>query len=44
MIEDARGNIDYDEEGAGAAIVFVPGSWGSIGSPALRKSLSAAML
>jgi pimeloyl-ACP methyl ester carboxylesterase len=29
MIEDARGNIDYNEEGAGPAIVFVPGSWGT---------------
>lgn len=29
MIEDTRGNIDYDEEGTGPAIVFVPGSWGT---------------
>jgi pimeloyl-ACP methyl ester carboxylesterase len=29
MIEDARGHIDYDEEGAGPAIICVPGSWGT---------------
>jgi len=29
MIEDARGNIDYDEQGSGPTIVFVPGSWGT---------------
>ena len=29
MIEDARGNIDYDEEGSGPTILFVPGSWGT---------------
>jgi pimeloyl-ACP methyl ester carboxylesterase len=29
MIEDTRGNIDYDDEGTGPAIVFVPGSWGT---------------
>jgi pimeloyl-ACP methyl ester carboxylesterase len=30
MIEDARGNIDYDEEGgAGPTILLVPGSWGT---------------
>src|SRR5262245_54999817 len=27
MIEDARGNIDYDEQGSGPTILFVPGSW-----------------
>lgn len=27
MIEDARGRIDYDEEGSGPTILFVPGSW-----------------
>jgi pimeloyl-ACP methyl ester carboxylesterase len=29
MIEDTRGNIDYDDEGTGPGIVFVPGSWGT---------------
>ena len=29
MIEDLRGNIDYDEEGSGPTILFVPGSWGT---------------
>jgi pimeloyl-ACP methyl ester carboxylesterase len=29
MIEDARGAIDYDEEGSGPTIVCVPGSWGT---------------
>jgi pimeloyl-ACP methyl ester carboxylesterase len=29
MIEDARGNIDYDEEGIGPTIICVPGSWGT---------------
>ena len=29
MIEDPRGNIDYDEEGSGPTILFVPGSWGT---------------
>jgi pimeloyl-ACP methyl ester carboxylesterase len=28
MLEDARGNIDYSEEGSGPTMVFVPGSWG----------------
>jgi pimeloyl-ACP methyl ester carboxylesterase len=27
MIEDARGNIDYTEEGSGPTLVLVPGSW-----------------
>ena len=26
MIEEARGNIDYEESGAGPTIVLVPGS------------------
>ena len=26
MIEDVRGNIDYDESGAGPTLVLVPGS------------------
>ena len=29
MIEDARGHIDYHEEGSGSTLVFVPGSWGT---------------
>lgn len=29
MIEDARGNIDYAEEGSGPTLVLVPGSWGT---------------
>lgn len=29
MIEDARGKIDYQEEGSGPIILFVPGSWGT---------------
>jgi pimeloyl-ACP methyl ester carboxylesterase len=29
MIEDARGNIDYHEEGAGPTLLLVPGSWGT---------------
>jgi len=29
MIEDARGRIDYNEEGVGPTILFVPGSWGT---------------
>lgn len=29
LIEDARGHIDYDEEGSGPTIIFVPGSWGT---------------
>jgi pimeloyl-ACP methyl ester carboxylesterase len=29
MIEDARGNIDYAEEGSGPIVVLVPGSWGA---------------
>jgi pimeloyl-ACP methyl ester carboxylesterase len=27
MIEDPRGPIDYDEQGTGPTVVFVPGSW-----------------
>jgi pimeloyl-ACP methyl ester carboxylesterase len=27
MLEDARGPIDYNEEGSGPTILFVPGSW-----------------
>lgn len=29
MLEEARGRIDYDEQGLGPTIVFVPGSWGT---------------
>ena len=29
MLEDARGRIDYHEEGSGPTIAFVPGSWGT---------------
>jgi pimeloyl-ACP methyl ester carboxylesterase len=29
MIEDARGIIDYHEQGSGPATLFVPGSWGT---------------
>jgi pimeloyl-ACP methyl ester carboxylesterase len=29
MIEHARGNIDYHEQGSGPTILFVPGSWGT---------------
>ena len=29
MIQDACGDIDYDEEGSGPTILFVPGSWGT---------------
>jgi pimeloyl-ACP methyl ester carboxylesterase len=29
MIEDARGNVDYAEEGSGPTVVLVPGSWGA---------------
>jgi pimeloyl-ACP methyl ester carboxylesterase len=29
MLEDERGYIDYDEEGSGPTILFVPGSWGT---------------
>jgi pimeloyl-ACP methyl ester carboxylesterase len=29
MIEDARGHIDYHEEGSGPTLVCVPGSWGT---------------
>jgi len=29
LIEDARGDIDYDEEGSGPTILFVPGSGGT---------------
>lgn len=28
MLEDARGDIEYNDEGSGPTIVFVPGSWG----------------
>ena len=27
MIEDPRGRIDYDKQGTGPTILFVPGSW-----------------
>ena len=27
MIEDARGHIDYHQEGSGPTLVCVPGSW-----------------
>jgi pimeloyl-ACP methyl ester carboxylesterase len=27
MIEDPRGRVDYEEQGTGPAILFVPGSW-----------------
>jgi pimeloyl-ACP methyl ester carboxylesterase len=29
LLQDARGDIDYDEAGSGATIIFVPGSWGT---------------
>jgi pimeloyl-ACP methyl ester carboxylesterase len=29
LIQDARGDIDYDEQGSGPTILFVPGSWGT---------------
>jgi pimeloyl-ACP methyl ester carboxylesterase len=29
MIEDARGIIDYHEQGSGPTTLFVPGSWGT---------------
>jgi pimeloyl-ACP methyl ester carboxylesterase len=29
MIEDARGQIDYHEQGSGPTILLVPGSWGT---------------
>jgi pimeloyl-ACP methyl ester carboxylesterase len=29
MIEEARGKIDYHEQGSGPTILFVPGSWGT---------------
>lgn len=29
MIEDARGHIDYHEEGSGPTVICVPGSWGT---------------
>jgi pimeloyl-ACP methyl ester carboxylesterase len=29
MIEDPAGRIDYEEDGSGPAILFVPGSWGT---------------
>jgi pimeloyl-ACP methyl ester carboxylesterase len=29
MIEDPRGNIDFDEEGSGPTLLCVPGSWGT---------------
>jgi pimeloyl-ACP methyl ester carboxylesterase len=29
MIEEARGKIDYHEQGLGPTILFVPGSWGT---------------
>jgi pimeloyl-ACP methyl ester carboxylesterase len=29
MINDARGQIDYQEQGSGPTILFVPGSWGT---------------
>ena len=29
MIQDACGDIDYDEDGTGPTILFVPGSWGT---------------
>jgi pimeloyl-ACP methyl ester carboxylesterase len=29
LIQDVRGDIDYDEEGSGPTILFVPGSWGT---------------
>jgi pimeloyl-ACP methyl ester carboxylesterase len=29
MLEDARGHIDYHEEGSGPTLVCVPGSWGT---------------
>ena len=27
MLQDKHGSIDYDEQGKGPTIVFVPGSW-----------------
>ena len=27
MLQDERGHIDYDEEGSGPTLLFVPGSW-----------------
>jgi pimeloyl-ACP methyl ester carboxylesterase len=29
LIQDARGDIYYDEQGSGPTILFVPGSWGT---------------
>jgi pimeloyl-ACP methyl ester carboxylesterase len=29
MLQDARGHIDYNDEGCGPTIVLVPGSWGA---------------
>jgi pimeloyl-ACP methyl ester carboxylesterase len=29
LLQDARGDIDYDEAGSGPTILFVPGSWGT---------------
>jgi pimeloyl-ACP methyl ester carboxylesterase len=29
LIQDPRGDIDYDEDGSGPAILFVAGSWGT---------------
>jgi pimeloyl-ACP methyl ester carboxylesterase len=29
MIDDARGQIDYHEQGSGPTILFVLGSWGT---------------
>ena len=29
MLQDERGHIDYDEEGSGPTLLFVPGSWGT---------------
>jgi pimeloyl-ACP methyl ester carboxylesterase len=29
VLEEARGRIDYDEQGVGSSLVLVPGSWGT---------------
>jgi len=40
MIEDARGKIDYHEQGSGPTILFVPGSWGT---PSAWRGVIAAL-
>src|SRR6516165_3351273 len=40
MIEDVLGKIDYDEQGSGPTILFVPGSWAT---PSAWRGVIAAL-